>query len=100
MIQSQRHLFNIPDNVAYLNTAYMSPLLNSVVSAIDEGARLKSQPWRLTIPDFYDQVDQARSLFARIVNVNSKNIAILTPVTKFIKDFSYTHLKLPTNREV
>mgnify|MGYP003307311855 CR=1 FL=1 len=42
MIKAQRHLFNIPDDVAYLNTAYMSPLLNSVIKATDEGARLKS----------------------------------------------------------
>ena len=67
MIKSQRNLFNIPDDIAYLNTAYMSPLLNSVITAIEEGARLKSQPWRLGIPDFYDQVDQARLLFSKII---------------------------------
>ena len=99
MIQSQRHLFNIPDNVAYLNTAYMSPLLNSVVSAIDEGARLKSQPWRLTIPDFYDQVDQARSLFARIVNVNSKNIAIV-PSASYGIQTAANNLKIGKRKKI
>ena len=37
MLSSQKHLFDIPDEVAYLNTAYMSPLMHSVVAEIDEG---------------------------------------------------------------
>lgn len=37
MIPSQRHLFAIPRDVAYLNCAYMGPLMNSVVSACDDG---------------------------------------------------------------
>ena len=77
MIKSQRRLFNIPEDVAYLNTAYMSPLLNSVITAIDEGARLKSQPWRLTIPNFYEQVDKARLLFSKLINVSPQNLAIV-----------------------
>ena len=51
MITSQRHLFNIPDEVAYLNTAYMSPLLNSVVDAMENGVKLKSCPWKIKIED-------------------------------------------------
>ena len=58
MIPSQKHLFDIPEDVSYLNTAYMSPLMNSVVNAIDEGARLKAQPWNLKISHFFDDVDK------------------------------------------
>ena len=29
-LPSQRHLFDIPDDVAYLNCAYMSPLMRRV----------------------------------------------------------------------
>ena len=63
MISCQRELFSIPDDVAYLNTAYMSPLMHSVVEAVDRGVRMKSTPWTLTIPDFYDAVDRARDFF-------------------------------------
>ena len=76
MIKSQRNLFNIPDDVAYLNTAYMSPLLNSVITSIDGGARLKSQPWRLSIPDFYEHVDQARLLFSKLIALISGALII------------------------
>ena len=77
MILSQRELFNIPEEVAYLNTAYMSPLLNSVVSACDKGVRMKTRPWELMISDFYDTVDDARRLFADIVNVDTEGVAIV-----------------------
>ena len=77
MILPQRELFNIPEDVAYLNTAYMSPLLNSVVSACDEGVRMKARPWELMISDFYDTVDDARRLFADLVNVDKEGVAIV-----------------------
>ncbi len=77
MIPSQKHLFDIPSEVSYLNTAYMSPLMNSVVIAIDEGARLKAQPWKLKISHFFDDVDKVRALFAKIVNVSAESIAII-----------------------
>ena len=77
MIRCQRSLFSIPSDVAYLNTAYMSPLMNSVVTAINYGAKLKASPWDLTINDFFENSESARTLFANLVNVNSKNIALV-----------------------
>lgn len=77
MIPSQKHLFDIPDDVSYLNTAYMSPLMNSVVHAIDGGARLKAQPWKLKISHFFDDVDVVRALFAKIVNARAEGVAII-----------------------
>ena len=35
MIPCQRHLFDIPDRVAYLNCAYMSPLMKPALAAGD-----------------------------------------------------------------
>ena len=43
MIPCQRHLFDIPDDVAYLNCAYMSPLMKSAVEAGSMG--LARYPW-------------------------------------------------------
>ncbi len=77
MIPTQRHLFAMPRDVAYLNCAYMGPLMNSVVSACDVGVRMKATPWTLTIPDFYDPVDEARALFADIVNADAEGIAMV-----------------------
>ena len=77
MISCQRHLFDIPEDIAYLNTAYMSPLMHSVISAVDKGVRMKATPWKLTIADFYDTVDKARALFSEIVNADVGGVAIV-----------------------
>ena len=47
LIPPQRHLFDIPDDVAYLNCAYMSPLMHEVVAAGRQGVARKALPWRL-----------------------------------------------------
>lgn len=77
MIPCQRHLFEIPEDVAYLNCAYMSPLMKPAVAAGDRGLRLKSTPWALTIPDFFDPVEEARGLFARLMNVDAEGVAVV-----------------------
>ena len=99
MIRCQRSLFSIPSDVAYLNTAYMSPLMNSVVNAINYGAKLKASPWDLTINDFFENSETARTLFANLVNVNSKNIA-LVPSASYGLETAAKNLKVGSGRSV
>ncbi len=77
MIPSQRHLFDLPDDVAYLNCAYMAPLMHSVVEAGARGVRRKARPWEIAAPDFFSDAALARGLFARIVNARAQDIAII-----------------------
>ncbi len=77
IIPPQRHLFDIPEDVAYLNCAYMSPNLKSVTAAGIAGATRKAEPWRMTAADFFDEAEQARALFARMVNATADDIAIV-----------------------
>ena len=81
LLPNQRALFDIPDDVAYLNCAYQSPLMNSVVAAGDEAVRLKRHPWNVTPPDFFTLPDRGRALFARIIGANSDDIAIVPAVS-------------------
>lgn len=76
-IPSQRHLFEIPDDVTYLNCAYMSPQLRSVTEAGILGVRRKSTPWEVTAPDFFDEVETARSLFARLIEGDAEGVAVI-----------------------
>ena len=41
LLDCQRHLFDIPNDVAYLNCAYISPLLNAVRDAGIAGTQRK-----------------------------------------------------------
>ncbi|MDF2600825.1 MAG: aminotransferase class, partial [Methylobacterium brachiatum] len=52
-IPSQRHLFEVPADVAYLDAAAWSPLPRAVRAAGEAGILVKSQPWtfpRTAIP--------------------------------------------------
>ena len=66
-LSPQRHLFDIPRDVAYLNCAYMSPLSHRVVEACRVGLLRKQRPWELDPADFFRLVDQGRATFARLV---------------------------------
>ncbi|MEM8740330.1 MAG: aminotransferase class V-fold PLP-dependent enzyme [Pseudomonadota bacterium] len=77
MIPSQRHLFDIPREVAYLNCAYMSPLMHEVLEAGSEGLRRKSRPWTISSPDFFAGPEEARALFAQIVGSRADGVAVV-----------------------
>ncbi len=76
-LKCQRHRFDIPDEVTYLNCAYISPLMDSVQRAIQEGMALEAQPWKITSDEFFAPVEQARSLFAQLINATNDDIAIV-----------------------
>ena len=77
MIPCQRHLFDVPDDVAYLNCAYLSPLMKAVMRAGQQGARLEARPWEITPRDFFTTTEIARELFAQVVNASADDIAIV-----------------------
>ncbi len=81
MIPNQRHLFDIPDDVAYLNCAYMSPLLKMAVTAGEGGIRSKARPWTITPRDFFARSEHTRSLFARLIGATGDDIAIVPAVS-------------------
>src|SRR5205807_9638750 len=60
----QRHLFDIPDDVAFLNCAYISPLPKASLAAGEEGARRKARPWTIVPADFFTASETVRGLFA------------------------------------
>ena len=77
ILPPQRHLFDIPPDVAYLNCAYMSPLMNAVVEAGRAGVARKARPWTIGQDDFFSEPDRARALFARLVNGRDDSVALI-----------------------
>ncbi len=80
-LPNQRELFDIPQDVAYLNCAYMSPLLKAVAAVGEQAVRRKQHPWEISPPDFFDVPDQGRELFARIIGASREDIAIVPAVS-------------------
>ena len=63
---SHRHLFDVPDDVAYFNCAYYSPLLNESRRRLLVAAAEKSHPWTRTTDSFFDEVETLRALSAQL----------------------------------
>lgn len=74
---SQRHLFAIPDGVAYFNAAYNGPLLSAAHEAIVAASASKLQPWQRVPADFFEDADRIRALSARLFGGNSDGYAIV-----------------------
>jgi selenocysteine lyase/cysteine desulfurase len=77
ILPCQRHLFDIPDEIAYLNCAYMSPLLNAARDAGQAAVARKSQPWRITARDFFEESETARRLFAELIGADAEGVALI-----------------------
>lgn len=81
MIPNQRHLFNLPDDLTYLNCAYFSPLLKAAVAAGVHAVDFRARPWNITSQDFFDISESIRVLFSRIINARPDDIAIVPSVS-------------------
>lgn len=77
MLPSQRHLFDIPADVTYLNCAFMAPALRSVLAAGEHGVRRKAHPWGITPPDFFSELEEVRALFGRIAGCSAEHVAVI-----------------------
>ena len=77
MLPCQRHLFDIPEDVAYLNCAYMSPLMKPVLEAGTAGLIRKAHPWELTADKFFSAADEFRAIAAPLLDCSADDIAIV-----------------------
>ncbi len=99
MIDNQRHLFDIADDIAYLNCAYMSPLMKPVVTAAAAGVQYKVRPWTYTGPDFFKYAENYRGLAARLINTVADNIAII-PSASYGMQIAANNLPLRPEGEI
>jgi selenocysteine lyase/cysteine desulfurase len=74
---SQKHLFQLPDSVHYLNCGYMSPLLISVEAAGIKAMQQKRNPLNITAADFFTEAILTRELFGQLVNCSPSQVAII-----------------------
>ncbi len=98
-IPCQRDLFDIPDDVAYLNCAYMSPLLRRAAAVGAEALRRKCQPWTITPSDFFTDSERARTLFARLIGASAEDVALI-PAASYGIATAAANLELPSGRPV
>src|SRR5215217_236426 len=78
---SQRDLFEIPEDIVYLNCAYMSPQLRPAREAGERAISRKSRPWEITPDQFFEDAEEIRALFARLVGGDAEGVALVPSVS-------------------
>lgn len=68
-------------NVAYLNCAYMSPMLNAVANATASAVDARREPWRILPKEWFGPAEELRGLFAQIIQAHADNIALIPSVS-------------------
>jgi selenocysteine lyase/cysteine desulfurase len=81
MLECQRQAFSLDSGVHYINCAYMSPLAKRVEEAGIAGIRRKRSPNRISARDFFEETEEARRLFARLIGGQPERVAIIPAVS-------------------
>ena len=99
MIPSQRHLFDIPEDIAYFNCAYLGPLSRAAVAAGRAAAGIKAHPWEIGSEDFFADTEIARGMFAELINAAEDDVAIV-PAASYGVSVAARNLPLTKGRTV
>jgi selenocysteine lyase/cysteine desulfurase len=92
-LPTQRHAFDIPPDVAYFNTASLSPQLHRVRLAGERALERRGRPWTITSSDWFSDVERLRTLFAGLIGADPDGIA-LVPATSYGFSVAWRNLDL------
>ena len=83
MIQCQKELFRLAEDVTYLNCAYMSPLLKTVVREGISSMIRKFNPQTIQPSDFFSEVQALKSTFAKLINLDDPDRLAIIPSASY-----------------
>lgn len=76
-IERPRDLFDIPQEVIYLNCANMAPQLRAVTEAGLAAVRLKQTPWKIAPQDWFSGPEALRATAAKLFGTDADHIALV-----------------------
>ncbi len=82
-LQNQKHLFDIPEDVTYLNTASQSPAFKAMYHAGIEGLKQKNRPYKIKVSDYFEPVIELKKLFAQLIDANDFNRIATIPSASY-----------------
>ncbi len=94
-----RALFNIPDSVCFLNSAFISPQMKKITEAGMKATAFKEQPWRLQTSDFFTGCDELRGFVANLLKTSADNIALI-PAVSYGVETAVLNLPVPAGKTV
>lgn len=98
-IESAKGLFDIPDDVTYLNCANMATQLRSITQAGLNAVRAKATPWELSAPEWFSGAEQLRTLAARVLGTESAGVA-LVPAASYAIAIAAANLPFSSGRKI
>ncbi|MEO6989643.1 MAG: aminotransferase class V-fold PLP-dependent enzyme [Aquihabitans sp.] len=100
-LHDARSAFDLPDDVTYLNCAFMGPVPGSALEAGLMGLARKSRPWTIAPDDFTIPVDQLRAVFARMLGVAGDHDGVaITPSVSYGVSTAAVNLRLEPGQVV
>ena len=99
-LRNQKHLFDIPEEVTYLNIAGLSPSFKAVEKAGLDAVLQKSKPYMIPISDFFDPVTELKSLFAKLIDANEPERIVTIPSVSYGIATVANNIKLNPNEEI
>jgi selenocysteine lyase/cysteine desulfurase len=96
----RRDLFDVPEDVAYLNAAYIGPAPRRSVAAAHAALESRRRkPWSIGASDFFTEADAARKLAGRMMGADPEGIAIV-PAASYMLATAAKNLKLRKDDEI
>ena len=83
MLVNQSDKFDLPDDVNYLNGAFMSPLLKEEASIGEHAVRKKLRPYQISVADFFTDVQKVREEFSQLINGNDPARIVMIPSVSY-----------------
>ena len=83
MLTNQKELFRLPENVTYLNGAYMSPFLKSVEEIGHASVSKKCFPYEITGDDFFENTNRLKLEFSKLVAIDDEQKVAIIPSASY-----------------
>jgi selenocysteine lyase/cysteine desulfurase len=79
---TQREAFEVPPEIAYFNTASLSPQLRRVREAGERALERRGRPWTISSQHWFSDSERLRGLFGRLIGADAEGVAIV-PATSY-----------------
>lgn len=100
-LHAARSAFDLPDDVTYLNSAFMGPVPGHALEAGLMGLARKARPWTVSPDDFTVPVDQLRAVFAGLLGVPGDHDGVaITPSVSYGVSTAAANLHLEAGQVV
>ena len=78
-----RSLFNLPEDITYLNNAYMAPQLKSISEVGQKHVFQKEKPFTISPVDFFTGIDKLKGLFAQLIDLDNPQGVAIAPSASY-----------------